>query len=142
MEETHIKRIKAIKTELNALVVELAPASTSEWDGFAHLYAASRDMRRINIDKLGQLPLPKNTLPASELQEPLPLSDSAAVQAGEDSLTERIGSDAIQAGIAARTFDLRTPEKTGPALNTTGDDEFNRIPSEGKRRRTHRLKEA
>ncbi len=96
MEQQAIERIKVVKTELEALVVELAPENASEWDGFDHLYAASRDMRRINIDKLGQLPLPETPEKARPPKEQLPLPESAAVQSGEDSLVEKTDPDLIQ----------------------------------------------
>ncbi len=115
MKQTQIERIKFLKVELNALVVELTPESGNEWEGFDHLYAASRDMRRINIDKLGQLPLPDYEAleAARHLQPDLPLE--AAVQPGEGSLNEGPG--------------------TTPALNTTSDQEFDTIPSASKRRK-------
>lgn len=107
MDQTQIGRIKAVKQELNALVVELTPSGVSEWEGFDHLYAASRDMRRINPDKLGQLPLTELPAPAEKPTDQLTFPQLVAVQGGEDS--------------------LNTPAP--PALAEPPEDEFNTIRS-------------
>ncbi len=137
MRQKYIERIKEVSAELNRLVIELDPEGVSEWEGFDHLYAASRDMRRINPDKLGQLPLPDYEAEeaARHLQPELPLL--AAVQPGEDSLNEHRGAciahSEDKTGHCAFCGLEMSP--TPPALNETPDQEFAAIPSAKRRKK-------
>ncbi len=108
MEQEQIEKIRDTRLSLAELVVAINPQNQTEWEAFDLLAAAFRDMRRIKLDKLGQLPLPDDFGAAPEPKEQLPLPEGAAVHPGEDS--------------------LNTPAP--PALVQTSDDEFNTLGHE------------
>ena len=89
MQESHIISIKGVQTTLERLVTEVKPLNDIEWTTHYKLTTALRQVRAIDLDKIGQQHFREES---KVPKEQLPLRASAAVQHGEDSLTERPGT--------------------------------------------------
>ncbi len=105
MKQEIIEKLRSVRPLLAAIIVDAHPENDLEIETVYILCRAHDIISKIDPNKLGQLPLPEAPAQAEPPTEQLPLPDTAAVQAGEDS--------------------LNTPAP--PALVLTADQEFDTI---------------